>query len=189
MIRDLIEKNRTYRRFYQDQGITMDVLKELVELTRLTSSGRNVQALRYILSNETEMNEKVNQNIKWAGYLKDWDGPEEGEKPSAFVVMLLDNELAKQCYWDHGLAAQSLLLGAVEKGYGGCMFAAIDKKGLIKDLSIDERYEIMMVIALGKPKEIVMLDPMDESGDFKYWRDDDQKHHVPKRKLEELIIE
>ena len=188
MIKELIAKNRSYRRFYQEEGISEELLTKWVELARLTSSGRNIQALKYILSADPEKNEKIFRNIRWAGYLKDWDGPQEGERPSAYLVMVLDTDLVKSCYWDHGLAAQSILLGAVESGYGGCMFGAIDKPGLMKELEIDPRYEIQMVIALGRPKEIVVLDEVNESGDIKYWRDENQVHHVPKRPLTDLIL-
>ncbi len=188
MLKDLIAKNRTYRRFYQEEKITEEMLMEWIELARLTSSGRNIQALRYILVTEKDQQEKVYKNIRWAAGLKDWDGPEEGEKPSAYLVMVLDTAITKGCFWDHGLAAQSILLGAVEAGYGGCQFGAIDKPGLMKDMGIDERYEIQMVIALGKPKEIVVLEELDEDGNLGYWRDDEAVHHVPKRKLEDLII-
>lgn len=188
MLKDLIIKNRTYRRFYEEVKISEETLEELIELTRLTSTGRNVQALRYILSNEEQKNEKIFKNLYWAGYFKDWDGPKDGEKPSAYIVMLLDTALAKNCFWDHGLAAQSILLGAVEQGLGGCQFGSIDKENLRKDLDIDSQYEIMMVLALGKPKEVIVMDEMGPEGDFKYWRDEENLHHVPKRALEDLIL-
>ncbi|MCD6436237.1 MAG: nitroreductase family protein [Clostridiales bacterium] len=189
MLKELIKKNRSYRRFYQNEKIGKDVLLELIDLARLSSSGKNIQALKYILSYSEETNEKVFKNLKWAGYLKDWDGPIDGEKPSAYIIMLLDLELTNYCYWDHGIAAQSILLGATELNIGGCMFGAIDKVNLAKDFDIDPRYEIKMVIALGKPKENVILDEIGENGGIKYWRDDDKTHHVPKRKLEDLILD
>lgn len=189
MIRDLILKNRTYRRFYQEQNISIEVLKEFIDLARLSSSGANMQSLKYILSNDYEKNEKIFKNIKWAGYLKDWDGPEEGEKPSAYIVMVNDLSISKNCFWDHGIAAQSILLGAVEKGFGGCMFGNINKSELVKKLGIDKNYEILMVIALGKPKEEVVIEELNPAGDIKYWRDEKNVHHVPKRVLEDIILE
>ncbi len=189
MLKELIKKNRSYRRFYQDERIDKSTLLELIDLARLSSSGRNIQALKYILSYDRETNEKVFKNLRWAGYLKDWKGPEEGEKPSAYIIMLLDLELADNCYWDHGIAAQSILLGATEMGFGGCMFGSIDKVNLRKDSNIDDKYKVLMVIALGKPKENVILDEIGEDGDIEYWRDEDNNHHVPKRKLEDLIID
>jgi nitroreductase len=127
-------------------------------------------------------------HLRWAGYLTDWKGPEEGEKPSAYIVVLLDKDISSNCFWDHGIACQSILLGACEKGLGGCMFGSFDKNGLRNSLKISERYEPLMVIALGKPKETVVLEALDDSGNIKYWRDENSVHHVPKRNLKDLIL-
>lgn len=189
MIRELIEKNRSYRRFFEDVKIEDGTLEELIDLARLSSSGANLQSLKYILSNTEEKNKLIFSHLRWAGYLKDWNGPEEGERPTGYVVMVLDKEIATNYFWDHGIACQSILLGAVEKGLGGCMFGSVDREGLKKDLNIPDRYEILLVIALGKPKEEVVLEEMKDSKDVKYWRDENQVHHVPKRKLEEIILD
>lgn len=189
MLKELVLKNRTYRRFYQEEKVSKEELLELIELARISSSAANLQPLKYILSTENAKNEKVFSNIKWAGYLKDWNGPEEGEKPSAYIVMLSDSDISKNIFWDHGIAVQSILLGATEKGYGGCQFGAIDKVGLKRELEIPEKYEIVMVIALGKPKEVVVLEELDKNRGIKYYRDEDGVHHVPKRKLEDLLLD
>lgn len=189
MIKELIMKNRTYRRFYQDVKIERAELEELIDLARLSSSGANLQSLKYILSNEPDKNNLIFKHLRWAGYLKDWNGPEEGEKPSAYIIMLGDTEISTNYFWDHGIACQSILLGACEKGLGGCMFGSIDRQGLRSTLNIPERYAVLLVIALGKPKEIVVLEEMPGEGDVKYWRSDDGVHHVPKRKLKDIILE
>ena len=188
MIRDLILQNRTYRRFFENEKIERKTLEELVDLARLSPSGGNLQSLKYIISCDKENNSKIFSNIMWAGYLKDWDGPEEGERPSAYIVILSDTEISKNFFWDHGIASQSILLGAVEKGLGGCQFGAFKKESLREALDISNRYEILMVIALGKPRETVVLEELKEPSDVKYWRDENQVHHVPKRKLNDLII-
>jgi nitroreductase len=187
MIKDLIQKNRSYRRFYQDEKITEEQLRKWLELARLSASGRNAQPLKYILSNTEEKNEKIFQTLAWAGFLKDWPGPEEGERPSAYLVQVLDAEISNQYYCDDGIAAQSILLGAVEDGYGGCILRAINKPLLTEALDIPERFEIINVIALGKPKEKVVIDEM-QNGDFTYWRDENGVHHVPKRAVDELVV-
>jgi nitroreductase len=167
----------------------MENLNELIDLARLSSSGTNMQSLKYILSNKYEKNERIFKHLRWAGYLKDWNGPEEGEKPSAYIVMVNDLSISKNYWWDHGIAAQSILLGATEKGLGGCMFGSVDKAGLAKELVIGDKYEILMVIALGKPKEEVVLEELQSSGDIKYWRDEKAVHHVPKRALKDIILD
>ena len=134
MIKELITKNRSYRRFYQNETIEKNTLFELVELARLSPSGANLQPLKYILSHETPKNEKIFPHLVWAGYLKDWDGPTEGEKPSAYIIILGDKEIRGSFGVDPGIVAQSILLGAVEKGLGGCMLASIKKETLIADL-------------------------------------------------------
>ncbi len=189
MIRDLIIKNRSYRRFYQDKEINIETLRELVELARLSASGANLQPLKYILSCDNQKNALIFSHLAWAGYLKDWQGPSEGERPSAYIIIAGDTEISKVFGCDHGIAAQNILLGAVEKDLGGCIIGSIDKSGLSKTLNISNRYEILIVIALGKPREKVVIETVDESGNIKYWRDDSDVHHVPKRSLSEIIID
>jgi nitroreductase len=187
MILELITKNRSYRRFDQSINISVDQLRSWINLARLSASGRNAQPLKYILSNEQEKNEKIFSTLGWAGYLKDWDGPEEGERPSAYLVQLLDTSIGTNFYCDDGIAMQSILLGAVEAGFGGCIFRTINKPRLMELLKISDQYQVINVIALGKPIEKVVIEPMKDS-DFKYWRDENRVHHVPKRDLDELIL-
>jgi nitroreductase len=167
--------------------ISNEQLKAWVNLARLSASGRNAQPLKYILSADSETNERIYSTLGWAAYLKDWDGPVEGERPSAYIVQLLDTEIGTNFFCDDGIAMQSILLGAVEEGYGGCIFRTINKPKLTEFLMIPEQYQIINVIALGKPVETVVIEEMKE-GDFKYWRDEKGVHHVPKRKLEEIIL-
>ena len=188
MLKDLVTKNRTIRRFYQDYAIERSVMEDLVDLARLSSSGSNLQSLKYFLANDPEKNNAIFKHLRWAGYYTDWAGPEEGERPSAYIIMLGDKDISKNFYWDHGIAVQSILLGACEKGLGGCMFASADKEGLRKELNISDKFEIMMVIALGKPKESVVLEEINPGDSVKYWRDENSVHHVPKRKLPDIII-
>jgi nitroreductase len=124
----------------------------------------------------------------WAGYLSRWSGPAEGERPSAYIVILGDTELGKDFGCDHGIAAQSIMLGATERGLGGCMIGSIDKKKLRQALDIPERYEILLILALGKPAETVVLEDVGPGGDIKYYRDEEDVHHVPKRTLDELVL-
>ena len=188
MLRDLVLKNRSYRRFYENFRIDCNTLKELIDLARLSASAANLQPLKYVISCDTEKNAKIFPHLKWAGYLKDWPGPQEGERPSAYIIILGDTEISKDFGCDHGIAAQSILLGAIEKGLGGCIIGSIDREALRKTLNIPERYEILLVIALGKPKEKVVIEEVGPDGDIKYWRDDKGVHHVPKRRLGDIIL-
>lgn len=187
-LRDLVLKNRSYRRFDESYAISREELVSFVDLARHSASARNAQPLKYILSWTSERNALIFPCLAWAAYLKNWKGPAEGERPSAYIVMLGDTEISNQYFCDHGIAAQSILLGATEKGYGGCIIGSVNKELLYKNLGIPKRYEILQVIALGKPAEKVVIEPMPSDGDYKYWRDEQNVHHVPKRSLEELIL-
>lgn len=188
MIQELVKKNRSYRRFYQNESISGETLKGLVNITRLTASGANLQPLKYIISNIEDRNEKIFKTLGWAGYLKDWNGPEEGEKPSAYILILNDTSISKNPSFDPGIAAQTILLAAVEKHLGGCMLANINREELKASLNIDDKYEIILALAIGKPKEEVVLELANSNGDIKYWRDENKVHHVPKRSLDEIIL-
>ena len=189
MLKDLIVKNRSYRRFREEVPIDVETLRRLVDLARLSASGANRQPLKYILSCEPETNGRIFPNTRWAGYLKNWPGPEQGERPAAYIVILGDTEVSKAFGCDHGIAAQSIMLGATERGLEGCMLGALDKDGLRQALEVSERYEILLVLGLGKPKESVVLEDTGPDGDIKYYRDADDVHHVPKRPLNELIVQ
>lgn len=188
MLKELIIRNRSYRRFDQSKQVEFDTLKELVDLARLSPSGRNLQPYKYYLSNEPETNRLIFPCLGWAGYLKDWEGPGEGEQPSAYILLLGDRELSQNFGVDQGIAVQSILLGAVERGLGGCIIATIQRERLAKAINLPDRYEILLALALGKPVEIVTIEPLDAGGDIRYWRDAAGVHHVPKRALDDLII-
>jgi nitroreductase len=188
MLKDLVLKNRSYRRFHQEVAIATDTLRELVDLARLSASALNLQPLKYVLSCDLKRNAMIFTHLGWAGYLKDWPGPGEGERPSAYIIILGDTEISRSFGCDHGIAAQSILLGATEKGLGGCMIATVNRQELSKVLEIAPRYEILLVIALGKPKETVVIEKVKPDGDVKYWRDSQGVHHVPKRALDDIII-
>lgn len=190
MLKDLVMKNRTHRRFYENIVVSRESLKELIDLVRIVPSTANLQALKFILFYTKEDREKVFPYLSWAGALPDWNGPEAGERPAAYIMILCDKQLGEGQGVDDGIAAQTIMLGATEKGLGGCILGNIKREELIQKLELDgERYSIELVLALGKPKEKVMLTDVKEDGDIRYYRDENQMHYVPKRKLEDLIIE
>jgi nitroreductase len=189
MLKKLIQKNRSYRRFKQNFAIKEKTLKELVDLARLSASAGNLQSLKYILSCEPKKNASIFKHLKWAIYLKDWTGPAEGERPAAYIVILGDTDINENFFCDHGIASQSILLGAVKKGLGGCILASIDRDGLRKTLGIPEKFAILLVIALGKPGEKVVIEKLPPDGSIRYWRDKNGVHHVPKRDLHDIIID
>ena len=188
MLADLVRTCRSIRRYKQDATISLETLRELVDLARLSPCSANMQPLKYMLFNDPEANARIFPNLAWAGYLKDWNGPEEGERPAAYIVMLGDTSIRAECAIDSGIAAQSIVLGAAEKGIGACMMTALTRAPLRRVLDVPEQYDIIMVVALGEPAETVVLEPMGDDGDVKYYRDEQGVHHVPKRSLDEIII-
>jgi len=185
---ELAKKNRSYRRFDEQFAIARETLVELISLTRYVASGRNSQPLKYVLSNDPDLNEQVFSTLSWAGYLKEWPGPEKGERPTAYIIVLLDKNISDHYFCDDGIAIQNILLGAVEKGLGGCIIRSINKPLLKTILDIQNHFEIIEVVALGKPVEKVVITDVGEDGDIKYYRDENGVHYVPKRSLDELIV-
>jgi len=187
MIRDLILKNRSYRRFDATVKISEQQIEGWIELARFSASGRNMQPLKYCICTNSAINEKIFPFIGWAGYLTEWKGPDENERPVAYVVILLDKSVAGNYYCDDGIAIQSILLGAVEDGFGGCIIGTVNKGKVARILELPDHLEILWLIALGKPSEEIVLDDISEN-DHKYWRDENNVHHVPKRMLNEIIF-
>jgi len=188
MITELVKENRSYRRFYEDHVVEPETLKGFVNLARMSASGANLQPLKYILSCDPRKNAEIFSCLAWAGYLKDWPGPAEGERPAAYIVVLGDTSISESAGCDHGIAAQTILLGAREKGLGGCMLGSIDRNALRDSLNIPSQLKILLVLAIGKPREQVVLETVGSDNSIRYWRDNEGVHHVPKRKLEDIIV-
>lgn len=186
-LRQLIEKNRTVRRFDESHTVSAETLVSLVDLARLSASGANRQPLKYILVTEPDRRELVYPCLAWAGYLANWEGPAPGERPAAYIIILGDKEISDSFGVDHGIASQSIMLGATEAGLSGCIIASVKKERLRSALEIPRDYEILLVLALGKAAEEVVLEAAADN-DIKYWRDEKGIHHVPKRSLDEIIL-
>lgn len=188
VINDLICKSRSYRRFYQDVQVERSALEQLVDLARISASGQNLQPLKYFVSSDNEQNGIIFDHLSWAAYLRDWDGPVEGERPAAYILILGDQAIRKSFAVDAGIAAQSIRLGVTELGLGSCLLGSIQRDALAAALGLASHLSILFVIAIGKPKEEVVLEPVREDGGIKYWRDDEGVHHVPKRHLDEVLV-
>ena len=186
MIEDLIRKNRSYRRFHQGELVPRQTIEDLINLARLGASAGNMQPLKYLIADSPDACALVYPTLKWAGYLTDWTGPEEGQRPPAYIIVLGDTTVTKNFHCDHGIAALSILLGAVEISLGGCIIGSINKPALRSALDIPAHLEVLLVLAIGRPAETVVLEQ--SNGDIRYWRDERSVHHVPKRSMEEIIL-
>lgn len=194
MLKELVNKNKTFRRFYENYHIPYAQLEQWIQLVRLVPTARNQQALKYLIVNDPQIRQQIFPSLKWAGYLKDWDGPEEGERPSAYIIIGIDNKIsdnyiAHWTYVDLGIAIQTLLLSAVENDLGGCVIVAFNRKELYETLKIPQYIDIKVVLALGKPKENVQwIDMKKGETNIKYYRDQQGNHYVPKRSMEEILL-
>ena len=188
MLAELVRKTRSYRRFYEDVPVSRETLLDLIDCARLSATGGNRQALRYFIAADAEMCAKIYPTLIWAMLLKDWDGPEPGERPAAYIVMGQDEGYKAVSPYDPGIAAQTMMLAATEKGLGGCMFSGIRRDELKAVLGLPDSFEVLLVLALGKVKETVVIDEVEAGADLKYWRDADRVHHVPKLKLPDIVL-
>jgi nitroreductase len=183
MIRDLVLKNRSYRRWHQAEAIEYETLKEFVDLARLCSSAANRQALKYIISNDPEKNALI------FPYLRIDNDPVEGERAPGYIVILEDLRIRMAMACDFGITAQTIMLAAVEKGFGGVMIGAIDKAGLRKALQLPSHFEILLVLAIGKTIEDMVIETVGEDGNTQQWWETKDIRHVPKRALEDIIVD
>jgi len=193
MIKDLVRRTRTVRRFQEDQALEPALLRDLVDLARLGGSARNGQVLKYMMLTDAAVRQALFPLLGWAGYLPDWPGPAAGERPAAYVVCLLDKQLLKgtenEAHCDLGIATQNLLLGAAEQGVFGCRIGAFAPAKVHRLLQLDERYKVLLVVALGYSAETAVLESLGEDGDIRYWHDAEGVHHVPKRRLTEIMLD
>ncbi len=189
MLAELIKRNRSCRRFDQKHAVAPATVRALIDLARCSASAANRQPLKYIFSTNPDKNEEIFTCLAWAAYLKGWPGPAPGERPAAYIVITGDTRISTNFWCDHGIASQSILLGARESGLAGCIFGAINKPKLKKACGLPDDLEILLVLAIGKPAETIVIEAVGPDGDIEYWRDDQQTHHVPKRAIEEIIFE
>ena len=185
MLKDLVLKNRSYRGYDNDRRITKEEMLELVDLARLVPSAANRQPLRYHIAADKAEVDAIQALTLWAGALAHLNLPYEGHRPTGFVVICHDTTCG-QNLMDVGIAAQTLLLAAAEKGFGGCMIGSFKKKELTELLHFEENIVPSLVIALGVPDEEIHL--VEAEGDVTYYRDENDVHYVPKRKLEDILV-
>ena len=188
--RGLIEKTRNYHYFVESEKVTEEVLRELVDYARLapSTSNMNMQPLRFLISCEEERNQQIFDTLSWQGYLRGWGGPIKGVKPTGYIVVLGDKTICSSYVADQGIAAQSVLLGATQKGLGGCIAAKVQRRKLREALDLPTRYEILLVIAIGKPGEEIILEAQEQGSDGYGWHDEEGNYHLPKRSLESVIL-
>lgn len=189
----LVRRCRSYRRFDEDDPIELGVLLGLVDCARLSSCGNNMQRLRFHVVSAAEERAAVFATLGWAALLKDWDGPAEGQRPTGYVVILYEGEPSTIRHMDVGIAAQTIMLGATEAGYHGCMLRNFKPAPLLEACGLGESGLVPeLVVALGRAGEEVVLEEADPTGadghGLVYWRDERGTHHVPKLPLADVLV-
>lgn len=182
---EAIKKRRTIRRFLQKR-IPFDDLKDLVDAARLAPSGGNLQQWEFMIIDDPELLEQIFSTLAWAAYLGLEGKPKEGEKPVAYIIVLTKAKTESPVlHADFGAAIENILLAAVDKGIGSCWIGSVQRGKLAQILNLPQTYSIQYVIALGYPAEQAIIE--DEQGSLKYWRDENGIHHVPKRKIDDVL--
>jgi nitroreductase len=191
MLIDLIKSNRSYRGYDHSRQISREELLSMVEAARLCPSSVNIQPLRYFLACDPATVATIQSHTRWAKGLPDIHLPHPGKEPTAFIVICQDTSIdanLSRFQRDVGIVAQTMLLTAVEMGLGGCMIGNFSPDKVRETLELEERFRPVLVIALGKPDETVVLTELKPGESFNYYRDENDVHYVPKRPLEEIII-
>ena len=184
---DLVRRARSIRRFVESEPVPEAVLRELVDIARLVPSGGNQQPLRYRLVHGAEVRQ-LDPLVAWAGLLKGWGGPKPGERPAGFILILSDAAKPQPPQTDIGIAAQTIQLAAAERGYGACMMGSIKREEIRRVLGIPDAWAVQLAIALGRPAEKVVLEDVGTGGETRYYRTPDDMHHVPKRRVDDVLI-
>ncbi|MDO4691829.1 MAG: nitroreductase family protein [Porphyromonadaceae bacterium] len=184
---ELLKRNRSYRRFDRSIRPSQELMSSWIEGLRYTASARNMQPLKYVLVTDDALCHTLSQSVVWAGYLPEWPEPNEDERPTAFVIQILDTRLSSSARFDEGLQLEALGLMAVESGFGACIFLSFDPKRIAAMLDLPEYLTPISIVAIGKPIEEVEVRDVEAEADIRYYRDEAKRHYVPKRKREELI--
>lgn len=187
-MKQLIVEARTCRRFEQSSRLGAENMQWLVDCARVSPCARNAQVLRYAVAQSEQACAAIFPNTRWAGALKDWDGPVEGERPTGYVGILMPKDAGKLVHMDVGIAAQTIQLAAASRGWGCCMHASFDQVKCAEVLQVPEDMVIGLLLGLGVAAEVRTLADMPADGSFSYWRDAAQVHYVPKRGMDEVLL-
>lgn len=189
--KDIVIANRSYRGYDESYRFTEEELKDYIDTTRYTASGANIQPLKYYIAYEKEEVALIQSMTKWARALPEHDLPYEGKRPTGFIIICQDKNIAPNldgCQKDVGIVAQTILLQAASEGLGGCMIGNFKPDEVAAALHFSEHLAPVLIVALGKPDEKVVITEVKEDGNTNYYRDAEDVHYVPKRALEDIVI-
>ncbi|MBI9033891.1 MAG: nitroreductase family protein [Bacteroidales bacterium] len=188
-LKQLIKANRSYRKYEHAIKIEESVILEWIDYARFVSSSKNRQAVRFLVITESDQVQCICNQMQWARHLKGWDGPNKEQMPSALLIVCTDDTVNNKAETDVGIITQTLLLQAVNEGFGGCILRSINRKLIREKYKLNENLKIDMVVALGKPAQEIILEEMGAGSQAcDYWEDENGTHHVPKRAMEDVVI-
>lgn len=187
---ECIRKRRTIRLF-QDRPVDRGDLLDLADLARRSPSAANKQPLEYLIVDDKGPVGRLFDFLAWAGYIQPKRNPPAGKRPTAYIVVLIDKARTIGDYApvDAGAAVQTILLAACAKGLGACWIGSVQRDPVRLLLSIPDTHEIHSVVALGYPDEDPVMEDMEDEDPnaIKYFLDDSDRLHVPKRSLEAIV--
>ena len=189
MIHDIVREARSVRSFDMLRRIDREVLISFVDTLRLTPASCNLQALKYLIVSEPQECAFVRSHTRWASLLPDYNGPDSDHSPTAYMIICHDTDITRNetmYLKDVGIAAQTVNLLAREQGIGCCMIGSFDIDAVAKHYGLGDNIKPKLTLALGYPDEAPVIE--DEQGSVAYYRDENNVHHVPKRKTKDLII-
>lgn len=184
----LVHEARSCRRFIENEPVSRETLRSIVDCVRTTTSAKNRQPLRYVSVSEAETRSRIFPHTNWASVLG-WGGPPEGERPTGYILILSVAAPSMPVYCDMGIAAQTMQLYAASMGIGCCMLNNFPRDPVREILEIPNELEILLMLAFGKPKEERRLLEAKTGENLQYWRDENGVHYVPKMALEQVLLQ
>lgn len=191
MLKDLVKKNRSYRGYDESYRFSRKELAEFVDYARLTPSSVNAQPFKYYLAWEKDEVDRIQSLTHWARALPQLTLPHDGMHPTAFIIILQDTRISdnlSRFQKDTGIVAQTMLLAATEKGLGGCMIGNFHAGRVKEALALPEYLAPLLIVAIGEPAEQVVLTEIGDGESTAYYRDENDVHYVPKRKLADVVV-
>lgn len=181
----LMETRRSIRQFKQ-KPVDRETVEKCVAVARLAPSARNLQPLEFAYIDEKNIVKEIFPMLKWAGYINPKGNPEKGREPVSYLTVLVNKEIYDDNFkYDAGAAIENFILSLWSYGIGTCWLLSVDRTKLRKLLDISDKYKIDSVIAIGYPDEKPVT--VDTEQDIKYWKDEKNRLHVPKRKMKRVF--
>lgn len=186
---NLVREARTCRRFHESSALSAPDMAWLADCARVSPCARNAQVLRFVSVSTPALCAEIFPHTRWAGILKGAGTPPEGQRPTGYMAILWPADCNALVHMDAGIAAQSMQLAAKTRGWGCCMHASFDRNHCPRIFQVPEGMEIGLILAFGQCNEACTIEPMPVDGSFNYWRDAAQGHHVPKRALDDILVQ